>query len=160
MMPALRAYTLVLLGLLLALVPGKATLGHATGSFDLAVVAFVDMNGDGVWGLYQGGSEPVLSGIEVRLYSDQPPLHVLGKEDIWLAAQTTNPAGYVVFRNISNGDRILVGTVADGYLPTTPPEQYTRLEGDGGGAVLEFAFGQLARSSFGHQFIFPLIGIP
>jgi len=160
MMPALRSYTLLLLGLLLALTPGKATLGHATGSFDLAVLAFVDMNGDGVYGLFQGGPEPVLSGIEVRLYTDQPPLHALGKEDIWLATQTTNPDGYVVFRNIPDGDRILVGTVADGYLPTTPPEQYARLEGDGGGAVLEFVFGQLARSSFGYQFIYPLIGVP
>ncbi|PKO22609.1 MAG: hypothetical protein CVU38_08485 [Chloroflexi bacterium HGW-Chloroflexi-1] len=150
----------MLLGLLLALAPGKASQGRATRGFDLAVLAFVDINGDGVYGLSQGGPEPVLSGIEVRLCRDHPPLLSIGKEDIWLATQTTNPDGYVVFRNISAGDYILLGSVTDGYLPTTPLEQYTRLEGNGGGAVLEFVFGQLARSEFKGRFIFPLIGVP
>jgi hypothetical protein len=159
-MPVKRLYVFVLFGLLLALIPGPSSQAHKAGAFALAVLAFVDVNGDGAYGLYQGDMEPVIAGVDIHLYGDLPPVRSWGPEDVWLGTATTNQDGYVVFYNVPAGDYALIGTLMDGYLPTTPLEQYTRLEGDGGGAVLEFSFGQLQRSEFKFRWILSLIGVP
>jgi hypothetical protein len=159
-MPARRVNSFLLLALLLFLPAVMPSQQHATAGFDLAVLAFIDLNGDGAYGLSASGPEPVMVGINIGLYKDRPPLRSLGPEDWQVAAYVTNPEGYVVFRNVTAGNYILAGTLPDGYLPTTPLEQYTTLEGDGGGAVLEFTFGMLERLRFTYSFIFPIVRVP
>lgn len=157
MMLARRTNSFLLLALLLPLAMIMPSQHHAVAGFDLAVLAFIDLDGDGAYGLCASGPEPVMVGVDVALYKDLPPLRSLGPEDRQIAIYATNPDGYVVFRGLVAGDYVLVGRLPDGYLPTTPLEQYAVLEGDGGGAVLEFTFGMLERSRFTFSFIFPLL---
>ena len=153
-------------GLLLALVllslatVSTAAMTRAGGSFDLIILAFEDLNGDGIYGLSPTGLEPPLAGIEIRLYEDQPPLRSRGAEDRLIADARTNEDGYVVFRTLPSVNYLLAASQAKGLLPTTPLEQWVTYKGDGQGALLEYMFGQLQRSAFAHRFIFPVISIP
>jgi len=157
MMQFRHAHTFVLLVLMLILAPALSVQAQAADHFDLAVLAFVDLNGDGAYGLSQGRPEPALAGVDIKLYTDNSPLHSHGPEDTLLATLETSQDGYVVFHTLSAGDYVLVGSLQDGYLPTTPLEQWVSWEGGGQGAVLEFTFGQLQRSAFKYHYIFPLV---
>ena len=126
---------------------------------DLAAFAFVDLNGDGAYGLTETGMEPVLPGITISLYRDLPQIGFHGPEDILLQSAATNQDGYAVFRGLFSGSYLLVSALADGNLPTTPLEQAVLVDGNSQGAVLEFLFGQLARSAFRYRFIFVLAGV-
>ncbi len=150
----------IVLGLLVSQPAGGAVGAPAPSTRDLAVLAFVDLNGDGAYGLTPSGMEPPLTDIGVSLYQDQPPLHRFGPEDTLLTSGSTNADGYVVFRAIPTGNYILRSTLADGYLPTTPLEQDVLIDGNSQGTILEFIFGQLQRSAFRYRFIYPLVGTP
>jgi hypothetical protein len=149
--------------LLLSLLWSTAGISRASlpvsGRRDLAVLAFVDLNGDGAYGLTGGGEmEPGLPDIEIGLYNDLPPIGFHGPEDTLITSARTNQDGYVVFRGLPTGLYFLVSALANGYLPTTPLEQPVTVDGNGQGTVLEFMFGQLARTAFRYRIIFAVIG--
>ena len=150
----------IVLGLLVFQPAGDAVGTPAPSTRDLAVLAFVDLNGDGAYGLTPSGMEPTLTGIEIGLYLDQPPLHRFGLEDTLLTSGRTNAEGYVIFRAIPTGNYILKSTLAEGCLPTTPLEQDVFIDGNSQGTILEYLFGQLQRSAFGQRSFYPLVRTP
>lgn len=152
-------HPLLLVSLILLLTPVLPSEARSISTYDLAVLEFVDLNGDGAYGLSPSGTEPGMANVEISLYQDLSPLQSFGREDVLLLKARTNPDGYVVFRSLAAGSYLLISPMVSGYLPTTPDEQPFTLEGDGHGTVLEFIFGQLQQSAFKQHWIFPLVGI-
>lgn len=159
-MGAKSFWPVLIASLLLLWLPTLAGQAQPAGCYDLAVMAFEDLNGDGAFGLGPAGLETVMAGVKIRLYQDLPPRHHFGQEDPWLVSGQTNEDGYVVFRCLPTGYYFVTGLSPQDYLPTTSPIQSAPLDGEAQGAVLEYFFGQLPRRVIVQNLYFPVMRLP
>jgi len=159
-MSATYIRSVLIASLLLLFLSALAGQAQPTGCYDLAVLAFEDLNADGAFGLGPAGLEPVMAGVKIRLYQDLPPRQLFGQEDLWLVSGQTNEDGYIVFRCLSTGYYFVTGISPQGYLPTTPLVQSAPLDGEAQGAVLEYFFGQLPHSAIVQTLYFPAMRLP